>query len=267
MSNAVRIQHEPTGRTYVVKGGEVYGDKDGDGKIAKSERLTSDPQGTSLAAIKNTADYFGKYFDNPYPGTKGIDAGLKSGGLLNAKEVDQFEKDPKGVVESRSELWGHVDFFDRKDVDGRVTVKENWDGWRALGYGFMRSAFGTAASAVIFGSARDGFAIDVEEIQKRRPKGSSGLYDKDTGRLDKAKMAEYLAEFDKKGGTLTHDELQEVLKKKANLGRVPKGQFQSLLELCEKMNGSKTITKAQFQGAFDSSLLYLAAEYNGNERR
>jgi len=102
--------------------------------------------------------------------------------------------------------------------------------------------------------------VEIEAIQKRRPKQGTGIYDRATGNLDEAKLAEYLREFDKNavGGKLRHDQLAKMLEKRGPLGRVSRGQFRSLVQLTTKLNGSPTVTRDQLIGLYDGSLLYLA---------
>lgn len=260
MVNALRIQVPSTGHHYVVKDGQVYGDLDGDGRIGKQEKLSQDPPGTSIEALTSAARYLADYFEEAHPGTKSADGKLKSAGPLNQKELRAFEDGGAGIAAKRRDVWAHLDYFDGKSRDGTVGLAENFAGWRALGYGLVRSALGSAASAVIFGAARSGFAVDVEAIQARRPKRVTAVYDRETGNIDPARLESFLAAFDEKGGTLTHEELAQVLKEKADLGLVPKQQFKSLFELTLRMNGEKTVTRSQFEGLYDGSLLYLAAE-------
>lgn len=260
MANALRIRVGSTQESFLVKDGQVYGDLNGDGRIGRNERLDRDPAGTTLSALQAAARHFADYYADPIPGTRSADPNLTSGGRLNEKELLAFDRSSGGVATKRKDVWAHLDYFDARSRDGRVGLSESFAAWRALGFGALRSAIGAGASGVIFGSLRQGFSIDVEEIQGRRPKRSTAVYDRETGDVDPARLQVFLAEFDRKGGTLTHAELQDFLKAQADLGFVPKNQFKSLFQLTERMNGAKTVTKAQFEGLYDGSLLYLAAE-------
>jgi hypothetical protein len=73
-------------------------------------------------------------------------------------------------------------------------------------------------------------------------------------------MGEYLEEFDRHAvdGKLGHRELEKLLANGGPLGRVSRGQFRSLVQLTTKLNGSPTVTREQFVGLYDGSLLYVA---------
>jgi hypothetical protein len=267
VTRPIRLHHKATGRSFIVDGKDVYADKSGDGKITRADKVTGEIEGVKVDELLKAATYFDDVFENPHPGSRSEDGSIVSGGRLNAAEVKRFEQSGE-VPEKRKDVWGHLDFFDA-DGDGKMTVAENYEGWRDMGFGRARSLVGTVASAMIFGKMKDGLAIDVENIQEKRPSKSSAIYDRETGDIDRGKLDEFLAEFDARGdesGVLTHDQLKQLLEDKAGLGRVSRGQFGSLMELTEKLNGSKTITKAQFEGMFDSSLLYLAKDLNKLDR-
>jgi hypothetical protein len=162
------------------------------------------------------------------------------------------------VPAKRPDLLGHLDFFDRRDGDGMISLGENYSSWRDLGYGVLKSLTLTVGSAVVFGRLADGMAIDVERIFEKRPRGSTGIYAPD-GNVNQARLAEFAVMFDRSAtGVLTHEELKHALDR-AQLGTVPRRQFQSLLLLTERLNRSKTVTKSQFLGLFDNSLFWLAA--------
>ena len=100
----------------------------------------------------------------------------------------------------------------------------------------------------------DGFAIDVERILERRPPGSTGMYGSD-GHVDQARLAEFVSMFDSRR-VLSHAEFRAALAARAALGTVPRRQFESLLALVARMNGTETITKEQFCGLFDNTLFW-----------
>lgn len=260
MTDALRIRVGSTRESFLIEDGQVYGDLDGDGRIGRHERLERDPAGTTLSALQAAARHFADYYTDPIPGTKSPDPNLTSGGRLNQPERLAFERGSAGVAAKRKDVWSHLDYFDAQSRDGKVGLAESFAAWRALGFGALRSVIGAGASGVLFGSLRQGLSIDVEAIQARRPKRSTAVYDRQTGDVDPARLQVFLAEFDRKGGTLTHAELERLLASQAELGFVPKNQFKSLFQLTERMNGDKTVTRAQFEGLYDGSLLYRAAE-------
>lgn len=255
MARAIRLFHSGLNQYFVVDDGRVFTDVDGDGYIGKSERYAGPAEITLLAVAR----YFDDYYCAPFPGAKSLDPQITSGGRLNDKEAAKFATDPKGLVAKRPDLLGHLDFFDHGDGDGMITLRENYRGWRVLGFGLLRSLLLTIGSAVIFGRVADGFAIDVERIAERRPRGSTGIYGPD-GNVDAARLAAFATAFEgATNGVLTHDQLKAALNERVRLGRVPSRQFRSLLALTERINGSKTVTKDQFLGLFDNSLFWAVA--------
>lgn len=248
----LRLWHTELARHFVVEGDAVYADLDGDGRITRTERYTGDAAAALLAAARE----LDQVFEVPYAGAKGADPFVTSGGRLNTREAAAFAG-TAGVPVKRPDLLAHLDFFDRHDGDGRICLSENYRGWRDLGYGVWKALTLTIGSAAVFGRIGDRFAIDVERIGERRPRGSTGIYGAD-GNVDAARLAAFAAAFDRApgGGVLTHDELRAALAAKAALGTVPRRQFESLCLLTEKLNGSKTVTREQFLGLFDNSLFW-----------
>ena len=116
-------------------------------------------------------------------------------GPLNDREAARFAIDPDGVVAKQQDILGHLDFFDHVDSDGMITLRENYHGWRSLGFGRLRSLLLTLGSALIFGRVGDGFGIDVERIAEKRPRGSTGIYGSD-GNVDRTRLAAFAAAFD-----------------------------------------------------------------------
>ena len=264
MPNPIRVHHLESDQYFIVDGEDVCGDSNQDGMISKDEKLSDNPLGVKLKSIRDAGKYLQDTFAVPYPGSGNLDGSIVSAGPLNDVEAKNFKEDAAGVPLKRKDIWSHLDFFDSQHPDGKITVGEDYRAWRSLGFGKLRSAFGAVASAVIFGRIKDGFAIDVERIQAKRPKGSSGIYDKETGDIDRARLDEFLVEFDKRGadGVLTQLQFKQLLRDMGELSFVPKNQYKTLMSLCENLNGEKTVTKKQFAGLFDSSLLYIAAAMN-----
>jgi len=255
MPKPIRLLHAGLNRYFIVQDGHVYADIAGDGRIRKTApyaRLAEE-------ALLSAAQYFDNYYDAPFPGAQSLDPQITSGGVLNDQEAARFASDPDGVAAKRPDLLGHLDFFDRAAADGLITLRENYCGWRELGFGVLRSLLLTIGSAVMFGRASDRFAIDIERIGEKRPRGSTGIYGPD-GNVDRARLAAFAAAFDAApDGVLTHDELEAALAERVSLGRIPRRQFGSLLALTARINGSRTVTRDQFVGLFDNSLFWAVA--------
>jgi hypothetical protein len=118
-------------------------------------------------------------------------------------------------------------------------------------------------------------ARDVSTSQPRRMTDSTGIYDAN-GNVRQDVLNQYLDAFGpQRNSALNEDQVVAVLvkqtkkaTKKGALGFVEhaydnevfKLQFKSLFDLCEKINGKRTVTREQFSGFFDGSLLYMAAQ-------
>jgi len=255
MPKPIRLLHAGLNRYFIVHDGRVYTDAADDGRI----RNDAPYAGLAAEALLSAAQYFSNYYDAPFPGAQSLDPQITSGGVLNRREAARFASHPDGVPARRPDLFGHLDFFDRADADGLITLRENYCGWRDLGFGVLRSVVLTLGSAVVFGRVADRFAIDIERIGEKRPRGSTGLYGPD-GNVDRARLAAFAAAFDAApDGVLTHGQLDAALAERVSLGRIPRRQFNSLLALTARINGSPTVTRDQFVGLFDNSLFWAVA--------
>jgi len=266
---AMRLFHRDSNRHFIVAGSEVYADRNRARRITRDDRMNGSLDGVTRDELLAAAAYFTTAYELPVEGTPNVDRSIRSAGLLNALEREQLTRDPAGVPAVRTALERHLDFFDAESFDGRITLGENWRGWRRLGYSYLRSLIGTLGAAIIFGRLRDRLAIDIARIAEKRPEKSSGLYDSN-GQVNEALLAEYLTAFREhaSGGVITQDEALAILDRKASLGTVSKRQFTSLFGLCTLLNrNEKVITERQFAALFDGSLLYLAASIPDNHGR
>lgn len=186
---------------------------------------------------------------------------MRCAGRLNKVEAQRFHDDARGVPSVRTALERHLDFFDEDTADGRITIGENWRGWRRLGYGFFRSLIGTIGAAFIFGRIVNRFAIDIARIGEKRSHSSTGLYDHN-GEVNEVVLAACMDEFRKTtpGGHVSQDKALEIVAERARPpGSVSIRQFKSLFDLCSRLNrNQKVITERQFEGLFNGYLLHLA---------
>ncbi len=153
---------------------------------------------------------------------------------------------------TRTRLQAHLDFFDNNG-DGVVSFGENRAGWQRLGFTSLQATIKALTSSLIFGR---GFSIDIARILQRRQAGTSGVYD-GSGELDRQKLHPYLDAF--KNGPLSQDAFRKVIDAHAHLGTVANGQFKSFFQLCEKVNGSKTVTLEQLTQLYDGTLFEQTA--------
>jgi hypothetical protein len=206
-------------------------------------------------AVASALDYR-SFFEVAVPGNTTPDGNFEVRGALTRREQNAFGEGASVPVE-RPALLLHLDYFDR-DLDGRISLAENYAGWRRLGFSKLAAAAKTALSAVLFGRLVAGLAIDVEAIGARRYARATGIYHAD-GSIDHDRLDHYRAAFDAGNGRLTFEETIAQLENSA-AGSVSRGQFRSLFSVCERLNrGERIVTAAQFRGLFDGSLLWLAA--------
>lgn len=255
-TTVMRLFEKASGRSLIVdaKSGRAWQDRDGDGVVKLDEEL----KGPGQKAAAKAAAQVDALFVAPIPGTITPDGDFEVRGPVSPAEVAAFAAGVPLPVE-RNALKQHLDFFD-EDRDGKMTLGESYRGFRAVGFSPLKAGVKSFMAGMIFaGPAKKG-TVDVEGVAYgKRYASTTGIYDQH-GRLNEAKLAEYEAEFDKKGGRMSFDDVLAMLARKAAAGTVSKGQFKSLFTVCEKLNaGGKYVTKEQFRGLFDGSLLWRAA--------
>ena len=266
MTSLVRIYDRQDKRHYLVDGDRVYTSRPEDPLLRKA--APADASQHPVAQLQAAARFFDEYFRAPYSGIATNDGRFVSRGRLNSREASQFNAGGS-IRGRRPALAEHLDFFDQSPADGMITVRENFFGWRALGFGLFRAALQTLLSSVLFGRVADGFAIDIDRISEKRKRGNTGLYDAN-GEVDLQRMQSFLDDFDraaKEAGTLaiSQEEAKAIIDRRANLGMVSSGQFRSLFKVCERVNNGRTITREQFQMLFEGTLLVYAASYPGRD--
>lgn len=219
-------------------------------------------QGPAADQALTAARELAKAPQGPHAGAWTSDETFMSGGVVNSRELQAFDGGT-GIPLARTALAKHLDFFDQggahgdRTPNGYITPRENFAGWKSLQNKTPVALVKAALSSLVFGNPKKGFAIDIERIAARRPKESTHIFDAEQ-LIDTAKLAEYRAAFDAAGGTLSTDKVLQLVKDKSHAGTVSQGQFRSLFELCEKLNGNKTVTGAQFEEFYEGSLLWDA---------
>jgi peroxygenase len=258
-TNAMRLFEVDKKRAVLVDldARRAYADQNGDGKIDAREELVGAERERAVRAAAQVKDLFVA----PVPGTKTPDDAFVVDGVASAKEVAALAAGGS-VDASRSKLKQHLDFFD-VNGDDKLGFKEVFRGFRAVGLSPLAAGFKTTAVALLFGRAKDGFEVDIDAIGSKRYANNTGIFDKD-GRIDEQKLGALEAVFDKKGGSLTQDELIAELNARGT-GLVSKNQFRSLFSVTKKMNGDDTIKKSQLRGLFDGSLLWRAGSLADSE--
>jgi hypothetical protein len=262
METFLRLRELESGTYFVVDmaAGIAYAETLDEGTIADSNEHGGIAQRALLSAR-----HYDSLFELPVPGNTTPDGKFEvRGGLTRAERKDFAEG--RRVAAERAALLLHLDFFDR-DSDGKISVGENYAGWRRLGFSKLAAAAKAVSSAAIFGRILAGFAIDIERIGAKRYARGTGIYDH-AGRINHARLDEYCAAFAQRKRPLTFDETMALLENNSAPGFLSRGQFKSLFSVCERLNkGAKVVTEAQFRGLFDGSLLWLAASTSNDAGR
>jgi hypothetical protein len=253
----IRLRDCDTGTYYLVdtKARMVCANLEEVPRVSRANAVSGALAERALVA----ATEYEEYFVRAVPGTRTPDGKFFVRGGLTRAEAAALANG-RDVQAERTALELHLDFFDA-DGDGSITFMENYRGWRALGFTRLAAARKAFFAAIFFG-----LRIDIDRIAgKRYP--SSGIF-RPGGGMDEGRLAPYLAEFDHAGGELSFAQVRSALERNADPGAVSRGQFRSLFAVCRRMNaGRDALTRAQFVGLFDGSLLWLAASMTNNAGR
>ena len=267
----VRIYDTQGKRHYLVEdGGPVYTHRAGERLLRKD--VPADPQRDPVDELRAAVKFFDAYFLAPFCGIATNDGRFVSRGRLNSRETGKFNSG-EGIPGRRPELEEHLGFFDHSPADGVITLRENFVGWRALGYGTFAAAVQAFGSGLVFGRIRDFLAIDIARIGEKRSGSDkrTRIYD-DAGELDAAWLKLFLDDFDKAAQAsrtlaISHDEALEIVQRYAAPGAVSRRQFGSLFKVCTRLNNGKTITREQFQALFEGTFLVMAASFPERDGR
>ncbi|EOY01080.1 Caleosin-related family protein [Theobroma cacao] len=181
---------------------------------------------------------------------------------LSSKDFQEGVDEGRPIPTDQNVLQKHVAFFDRNH-DGLIYPWETFEGFRAIGAGYMLSI----ASAILINIAlsrktRAGkfsllFPIEVKNIHMAKHGSDSGVYDSE-GRFVPLKFEEIFSKFARThSNALTSDELKAMLK--AN--REPqdyKGwigswtEWRTLYSLCKDKHG--LLRKETIRAVYDGSL-------------
>ncbi len=270
MTSLVRIYDRQDKRHYLVDGDRVYTSRPEDPLLRKA--APADASQHPVAQLQAAARFFDEYFRAPYSGIATNDGRFVSRGRLNSGEAAKFAAG-EGVRGRRTALEEHLDFFDQSPADGMITLRENFIGWRALGYGTVAAGWQALLSGFVFGRIRTCLAIDIARISEERSgsQDRTRIYD-DAGEVDEAWLELFLDDFDKAAegaGTLAipQEAALEIVQGLAKPGMVSRGQFRSLFRVCTRLNHGETITRQQFQALFEGSFLVMAASFPGRDGR
>lgn len=255
MDAALRLRDRATGSCFIVDTakGKVYADRHDRRSIGREDEFRGDAAERALKSARENAELF----ELAVPGNTTFDGKFDVRGTLTRQEEMAFAGGGR-VPSERPALLLHLDFFDG-DLDGKITLTENYGGWRRLGFSRLAGLWKTLTSALFFGRVGARMAIDVGCIGEKRYASGTGIYDA-AGCIDRARLDTYLAAFDAVRRPLSFAETMALLERHSAKGTVSRTQFRSLFSVCERLNrGEKVVTRAQFCGLFEGSLLWLAA--------
>lgn len=268
----LRIEHEPSGRVFVVDVDEetVHSDVEGKGRIHARDILCPDHEDLSLALIVDAAKAICAETDTPWPGYRSDDyPDFRSGWLLTQKEVNALKKykgdpDGKGVPAKLTDLEKHVLVFNLSDDIETIKLGENYKGWKTLEKSRWRAILQTLGSTWVFGSLLRG-KIPISNIHspKTRPKKSTGIFDSD-GNINAGRLEEFAALIDElaaqHGGAIPEADFMAALTEKNALDSLTTKQWASLFRLIHRMTGRREMTSEFFREFYSGELLFKAFE-------
>lgn len=252
---ALRLRDSATGTCFIVDlaAGKVYADRHERRSIGSEDEIRGDAAERALKSAQQNAELF----ELAIPGNTTFDGKFHVCGALTRPERLAFDGGER-VPSERPALLQHLDFFDR-DLDGKITLAESYGGWRRLGFSRPGALWKTLTAALLLGSVGARMAIELARVGGKRYAGGTGIYDA-AGRIDRGRLDAYLAAFDAAGEPLSFDEMVALLQQHSVKGAVSRAQFRSLFSVCKRLNrGRKVVTREQFIGLFEGSLLWLAA--------
>jgi len=263
----LRLRERDTGTSFIVDtvAEKVCADLSGQGSVG----WASEPDPGLTSRVLASARQYAACYARAVPGTDTPDGQFHVRGPLTQAEQATLAAGGE-VATERPPLQLHLDFFDA-DLDGWITLPESYRAWRALGFSTVAALAKTFLSALVFGRFVAGgprfMAIDITRLTRRRY-ASTGIFERDGG-IDEARLQVCLREFDNApGGRLSFEETIALLDRVSQPGTVSHSQFRSLFAVCRRLNGNAdVITKVQFLGLFDSSLLWRVASMTDSTGR
>jgi peroxygenase len=124
----------------------------------------------------------------------------KSSDLKPHQQEKSSELKPKFDEKKLTVMEKHCEFFDR-NKDGMIYPWETWEGFRAIGFGYILSMIGVVfihLSFVLFANRswipNPRFGLDLKMMHKCKHGSDSEVYDHD-GRMDKNKLDEIFKKY------------------------------------------------------------------------
>lgn len=168
----------------------------------------------------------------------------------------------------RTALQKHVDYFDR-DGNGKIRLRETYDGLRALGLGRGRAAFAATAINAGLGSTTGSpwhsfLTIDATNIHMGKHGSDTGIYDAQ-GEFVPEAYERMFTEYDKDGDqALDTAEMEGMLagNRTESGATASRLEFEMLMDLAGEDRGAeRVVTHDRLQALYDGSLFYdLAGE-------
>jgi len=186
------------------------------------------------------------------------------------------EQQPTMKTGEKTALQKHVEFFDR-DKDGRITLSESFQAWRALGFNLLTALMLTFFMNLSFAWLTSPswlcpsiFTIHIANIHRCKHGSDTQVYDKE-GKLLDEKLEEMFRKYDTdKDGKLG---LMDIFWMTESTRAV----FDPFGWLMEKLywllfwfiasNDQRMVTKEQIRGMYDGSLWYQLEEQNTKKKQ
>lgn len=268
----IRVRHLPSKRSFIVDLSEavVRYDRDGDGRIHRSEVMREPVDGVSPALVLAAAADIRSAHPIPWPGRPSPQhPDFVSGWRLTPAEVKRlklFEGDQQeeGVPARLTDLQVHVLVFNLGDDIEHSRLSENLQGWRGLERSPMRAVMMTLASALRFGANLPSMAVPLSQqaMAKTRPARRTGIFDAD-GMIDHERLEAYRAALQQlagSGGGVSKPDFIALLEQRNALDMTTRRQWDTFFRLMQRRHGSETITVDDFDKFYDGRLLFEAFE-------
>ena len=169
-------------------------------------------------------------------------------------------------------LQKHVGFFD-EDENGLITIMENYNGLRKLGFDIWESAKIATIVGLVMGpktyySILDVFSLNITNINKSIHDSDTGIYDKE-GNFNEQTLRDLFSKFDtNQDGALSEEEINVMLEANAETyfgHSASRGEFAFLMRLGsenKKINGKATpvVTYETMVEMYEGRLLYQVAK-------
>lgn len=285
----LRLHHAPTNTQFIVDltAGELYGAAASTARMDSSSKLPGEPKGVTRAEIFAAAEALEDGKTIPWPGTPSpASPAFTSGWRLSAEEVHrlknpQFDQDGKGVATRLTDLQIHTLTFNvmGQDVE-RMRIADNYRGWMAnpaagrffpalkqavLSTGVFAGSLGNRLRGVVPLGTEEAVRLDGSSRlwgASSQIFGADGMLNRDLLQTHYSALLK-LASGDNEG-RISEESFMAYMDAESQVGRVSKGQWDSMFKTTEALRGSRTISPQDFLDLYSGKLMFEAYEHSAS---